>query len=198
MSLVTISVVKAELGITDTSQDTLLTRYIDIISAKIEKLVGRIFASTVYSEKYTGNNSTKLVLKNYPIISVSDVLVNDDSIDDFEIAEASAGVLYRENLWHIKAYENPINMVPNGIDVRKASNIQVDYTAGFVTIPLDIQDICTQEVVRRYNKTYNTGNRKSWKLDDASETFDISSDLSSGLLAENANYLLANYKDTVV
>jgi len=195
MGLVDLSIVKAELEVTDTSEDVILQRYIDIISAKIEKVLGRKLESQSYTEKYIGSDTTKLVLNNYPIISVEEILYFENEIDDYEIQNANSGILYREGIWESERYRSLMNNSP----VEAIKNIEIEYTAGYETIPLDIQDIVVQEVSRRRDKAYRTGQLKSWKLDNAGKSFEgVTIDQDSGMLSSNINYLINNYKDKVI
>jgi len=80
--------------------------------------------------------------------------------------------------------------------LRNAKHISIDYTAGYATIPLDIQKIVCDETVRSWNGDDVSGNVTSWKLGNASESVtgnDV--DMESGFLMKNYNYLVNNYKD---
>jgi len=60
-------------SITDTSQDALLTTLITAVSRAIEKYCRRDFVTTVYDELYNGNGDRRLLLRQYPVISVQSV-----------------------------------------------------------------------------------------------------------------------------
>jgi hypothetical protein len=197
LGLISLAILKDELGITDSSQDAKLQRYIDAISLKIEKITGTI-ASTEYTEKYLGTNTTKLVLKNRPIISVESLKVDDVEIDDYEI-EKENGIIHRDGLFRKTSYENVINNSPKGSSNQALLNIEIEYTSGYATVPADIQDIALQETIRRYRGTFEKGEVKSWSLAGASESYAGKTiDENSGLLKENAEYLKNNYGDMVI
>ncbi len=201
MGLVDISIVKEELGIVGTTEDVKIQRYIDTISAKIEKITGKL-EETEYTEKYAGTDTTKLLLKNKPIISITSLSVDDVELvedDDFEILEKESAVLHKKTKWLKSSYENPINNTPKASSNQALLNIDIEYLAGYETIPLDIQDITLQEVIRRYKGVWEQGEVKSWSLAGASESYAGKEiDKESGLLKENADYLRTNYSDMVV
>src|ERR1700687_2250945 len=60
-------------SITDTSQDALLNTLITAISRGIEKYCRRDFVQTTYDELYNGNGDRRLLLRQYPLISVQSV-----------------------------------------------------------------------------------------------------------------------------
>lgn len=198
MGLIALSIVKEELGIIGTTEDVKIQRYIDTISAKIIKLIGEL-EERVLSEKYCGTDTNVLVLKGYPIVSVEEIKINGEVIEDFEIKNKQSGTLYRKYLWNREAFENPINNSIKASDNQAFFNIEIDYTAGYDVIPLDIQDIALQEVIRRYENKWNTGDKKSWSLEGASESYNtLEVDNNTGMLKANVDYLIKNYKDMVV
>ena len=159
MGLVNLDNVKLKLKITDDSQDILLQRYIDTVSGKVEKIIGRPIELDTYSETYTGTATTSLMLRNYPIVSIEKIVVDEEEIDDYTILNQNKqpGKVYREGLWEIKGYENQLTNIVNGSDVRHIENIAIDYTAGYSEVPLDIQDIVVEEVKRRYDQVSTVG-----------------------------------------
>src|SRR6266446_6589838 len=60
-------------SIIDTSQDALLTTLITAVSRAIEKYCRRDFVQTAYDELYNGNGDRRLLLRQYPVISVQSV-----------------------------------------------------------------------------------------------------------------------------
>jgi hypothetical protein len=72
--LITLARAKQDIqSITDTSQDALLTTLITAISRAIEKYSRRDFVQTNYDELYNGTGDRRLLLRQYPIISVQSV-----------------------------------------------------------------------------------------------------------------------------
>jgi len=72
--LITLARAKQDIqSITDTSQDALLTTLITAISRGIEKYCRRDFVQTTYDELYNGTGDRRLLLRQYPLISVQSV-----------------------------------------------------------------------------------------------------------------------------
>lgn len=72
-ALTTLAGLKAHLGITVSTYDTLLEQYIDHATAKIERWIGRQIKVRDYSEWYGGNNVVSVKVKQYPINNVTGV-----------------------------------------------------------------------------------------------------------------------------
>lgn len=162
-ALTTIAAVKDYLRISlaDTSQDASFERTIKAVSDFIEGYCGRHFEKATYTEKYRGNGRQKLLLNQYPIISVASVTVNDGLLDasEYEIL-AEEGTLYRESLWPWSGYSAGLVGEPVG----SRRNIQVQYTAGYIlpkddgtgtppavrNLPYDLEDACIELVAIRH------------------------------------------------
>jgi len=69
-ALTTLVGLKAHLGITVSTYDTILEGYIDHATAKIERWIGRQIKLRNYSEWYGGNDVRSVRVKQYPINSV--------------------------------------------------------------------------------------------------------------------------------
>jgi hypothetical protein len=145
MNFVTLAEAKAYLGITTSTEDTSLGVTIAAVNAFIPTYCNRIFDETTYDrELYNGSGQASLVLKNRPVIEITEVLVrgeeielrSDDQTEDqtgyyyFDLAD---GIIYNNNIWE-----------------RGRGIIQISYTAGYVkalsdqydtsiALPLDLQ-----------------------------------------------------------
>jgi hypothetical protein len=119
----------------------------------IEDLINRItqffhgycgtpqFKSKVYTEYYDGDGYTSLFIHNYPIISITSM--NDDSDWGFGNDTLISSSTYRivdEMYIVLKDYSF----------TKGTQNIKVVYTAGYETIPRDLNLACIKEVVRAY------------------------------------------------
>lgn len=69
MALTTIANVKAILGITDSSQDTLLQNYVDAVSTAISSYCDRIFEASNYNEIVPAQDH-RIYLRNQPINTI--------------------------------------------------------------------------------------------------------------------------------
>lgn len=173
--LVEIDDVKSWLGIesTNTDDDGILQLLISSFSRYVLNRTGQASFTSVnsYTEIYDGNNSTRLFLRNYPIVSVSSVIVGAVTVptsgglisSGWYIDPSGKSIALR---WNTAIYQNPSQTIWPGVFSRGQGNIQVTYTAGYSTVPFDLQEATVEAVGIAYA-------RKDW-LDLASKT------LSSG------------------
>jgi len=81
MALVSLAVVKLHLGISsgDTSQDDLLNQLITQAGAVIGNHLNRDLEESTYTDFYAGNGQRELLLRNYPVQSVTSVYVDPNA-----------------------------------------------------------------------------------------------------------------------
>lgn len=140
--------VKEDLGITGTSKDAIITRYIKAISKWIDSQIGYSLEADDFDEYYDIKETPRkkiIYTKHKPINSITDIQVKETSLiaDDYE--------LYDD---HIYIY---------GVVVGRKS-VRVQYNAGYLidfdnvdntnlhTLPEDIEMITRMLVVEMYNK----------------------------------------------
>jgi hypothetical protein len=148
-----------------TSDDDRLTGLINGCSTAIENYCRRTFATTTYTdEEYDGNQTQLLNLLHYPVQSVSSVSLNDVVLDPSQYKfKKRTGVLSR-----VGPYPNTFT----GLSInrfqtvwnRGFSNILVTYTAGYDTIPDDLNLACQMYVaavyradIASFSTTFNDG-----------------------------------------
>lgn len=150
--LTTVTAIKAELGITDTTQDALLGSLIDQASDAIADYCGRPFAREVYKETIPGHGSNRLVLNRTPIVSVASVVADSEIILDYLIEDPGAGILYRKTGWR---WTPPIgwNITYFPLSGQEELLFAVQYAAGYLlpadtgrTLPQSIEKACIETV----------------------------------------------------
>lgn len=137
--LTTLADVKVELGISGTTYDTLLSQYITAESLKIQNYCGGVLVSEVLSEQFRLTEEyDHLQLSRFPVSSIASVTVDDEVLDADEYeCDLASGLLY---------CLSGDSVVGWGDD-----KITVVYTAGYSTIPEDLQEACTQMVKMSYS-----------------------------------------------
>lgn len=142
MGLTTVANVKAYLGVAGSADDALIENLIDRVTNFIQKYCNRKFTKSNYDEYYDGSGAGYLFLPNYPIVSVS--LLEIDGIiktsTDYAIY-VDAGMI----------------RLKNGKFSEGVLNVHVLYTAGYSTIPKDLEQACTELVAMKY---YSRGTEK--------------------------------------
>lgn len=169
-ALVTLNDTKDYLGVSVNTDDDLIKRLINSATKMIENYCDRRFLSTAYSnERYSGDGGHYLFLRNYPATSLTSIeyMTGDYNSPNWEAYdsefysivttdEKNGGVIYND----IPFYGGE-------------NNLRVNYTAGYTTIPEDIQQACL-DLVSWFYKKRKTHGIKSESLGDRSVTyFDI-------------------------
>ena len=181
MTLCALADVKTYLGITDTNSDAVLTTLVTNASTLIESYCNRVFLSAPYTETRNGTGGPKLLLLNAPITAVASL-----TVDGYGIVPApdaiSPGYLFDQQVLYIRPGAYP------GEFVRGIQNVTVSYTAGYVTVPPDVNQACVELVAAKYAKRN--------RIDKHSETLGsaqtISFDLSD--MPAQVKTALASYR----
>lgn len=97
--LTTVARAKTELGLTDTSQDTLLALLLDEASDAIAAYCHRVWGRETVRETLPGTGRRLLGLSRTPLISVTSLTEDDVAITDYTIEDAATGALARDNGW---------------------------------------------------------------------------------------------------
>lgn len=207
MMLCTLAQLKTYLGITETTQDDLLTMLIKQTSAHIQNYLGYSLERKDNTEVYNVNNNQLLLLDNQPIQTVTRVKINETEITDYKIIPkwAKVGILYRGLGWCGDYYTRGMTHdIVSGV-----FEIEVKYTSGYylpsdvehyvegaeASLPYDILSACIIGCAEAYNLKMNNGEGiKSYSEGGISTTFaDGGSMADSGLSAKVAS-MLVEYK----
>lgn len=157
--LTTLADVKAWAKISNTTDDQLLQRLITAASTGIVNVLNRgdIF-SRQYIERYDGNGSQRLMLRQWPVTALSAL-----SIDGVSIAAQTSyplGTGYLLTPWDGIGSGSPCFLDVFGYAFNKGrQNISVTYTAGYQTsaIPDDLAQACIELVALRYKERDRIG-----------------------------------------
>lgn len=161
--------VKAWLGITDTSKDDLIDRLVNAAYKLLESYIHHPLLAADYTEYYDGDNTNSLVLRNYPIISITSI--HDDTGRDF----ASDSLI--DSTYYI--YENNSNdrmgevRLWQGVDyfAKGVQNVKIVYRAGYATIPADAAQACIMLVDWLMNRAGTMG-KTAESLGGKSESYE--------------------------
>lgn len=197
-ALTTLASVKAELSITDSSQDTLLTSYIGSASAAISQFCNRAFGvSTIkdeawpdrepYSFQFPGSLSS-IQLSNWPVVAITTLTENGDALvdgADYRVDKAT-GTLYRlDGLGYVKPW--------------LAWPIVATYNAGFATIPADIDDAAVRMVKARYLARGRDPFMKQENIPGVREvTYWVATGTDAGNMPPDVADILENYRQPVI
>lgn len=137
-ALTTLAAAKSHLSVngSDTTQDNRIELFINAASERIERFTDRKLVSQgPIAEIQHGRRSNILLLRQWPIIAVSELKVDYSAaftdpltiipVTDYTISDDSTSLLYINQIF------------PVGFN-----NIKVTYTAGYTTVPSDLELAC--------------------------------------------------------
>lgn len=137
--LVTLAEMKAYLGIPTgtTTYDAFLTQQIALVSEAIEGYCGRKFEDATYTQTFYKEdyelNKNEILLYHYPVLSIVSIVDGDEPITDYKIHYPTGFISKKEGLFF-------------------NDTIEVEYTAGYTTIPVVITSVVYSLVEQSYNK----------------------------------------------
>lgn len=211
MMLCTLDTLKTYLGITDESQNDLLTLIIKQSSSQIENYIGySLSRAENVEEVHNVNNEQLLILDNQPIQEVSAVTIGGEEITDFKIIPkyANQGVLYRGLGWCGNYYTRGMTHdIVSGVYEIKVSYISgyylptdEDYTEGAKdSLPYEIMSACLMASAEAFNvKMNNAEGIKSYSEGGISTTFAVGEGKSDCGLSAKVCSMLEDYKRQVV
>lgn len=133
--LTTLVNVKAWLGVSNGTQDAVLSRLISAASAQIRTITNRYnFYTTTVTEVRDGTDTRDLVLMNWPVLSVSSVIINNAVV---EKGSYSGEYNLQTAGWFLQPYDGFAPGAPQKISLinwsflRGKQNIRVTYTYGY-------------------------------------------------------------------
>ena len=141
--------VKRFLGISGTSDDTLLTELINSVSAQIQAWLRRGIVQGTATEKLDGAGQYHLVLGHYPVVSVTSVVLDGQTLtsSDYEVELLRGELLY----------------TPGGDGLEKwpvgRRIVEVTYSYGYSSVPEDLIHAATLQVAYQYKRSAAAGGR---------------------------------------
>ena len=141
----TVADLKTFAGITGSTYDAELGAIIARVTGAMQAWIGRLIVETTYTAErhsfYVAN--TKLVLLQRPLISVQEVRVDGTAISASDyVAQLGEGILYAEGGWSSGSY-----------------HIEVDYTAGYASVPPALVDACLRQSRYEWTLAKHGGDR---------------------------------------
>lgn len=209
IALTTVATMLDELGLSGTSYDTRLERYILQLSEAAAKYCDRPFRKESRALTMRGTNTTRLVLPVRPITSITSIVVAGTTLDadDYEIEDAEAGIIFNEGGWPRADYGVPWSIARDPMGGTAKAEVVVTYTAGYVlpndssgtrNLPYDIEQAIIMGVVSAFRQRGQDRNVASKATGDASISYRLPNTIvgveSLGTLPTEALRLLDAYK----
>jgi hypothetical protein len=138
--LTTIAAVKTYLGKTDAGDDAVLTALVSAYSQWVISWTNRDFTSNTYDVWRSGRGQVTMLLPQWPIISVQTV-----NVDGMAILPSPTFGAYG-----FRFTDRMVTLDGGAIFNFGANNVQIVYTAGYASVPLDIAQAVNELVGLRY------------------------------------------------
>lgn len=209
VAFTTVATMRDELGLADSSQDVRLERYILQASAAIEGYCDRKLRKTATTERLQATGTRRLVLARRPLVSIASIVMDDETLDTdgYEIQDADAGIVYREDGWPRVDAVVVGSIARDPIAGTAKVDIVATYTGGYVLpndatgtrdLPYDIESACILTVVSLYRGRGRDRSVASKATGDASITFRNPNSVigvgAAGIIPDEAAVLLAKYR----
>jgi hypothetical protein len=209
VALTTLANAKDELGITDSTQDDRLERYILQASSAIEGYCDRAFRKTSQVETLQASGTRRIVLARTPLASLTSIVVDETTVDadEYEIEDASAGIVYRERGWPRRDAVVPWSISHDAIAGTAKRDVVVTYTGGYVLpndstgtrdLPFDVEAACLLTVVSIYRGRGRDRAVSSKGTGDASVSYRLPNTIigvgMGGVIPDEATVMLAKYR----
>ena len=152
-ALCSLTDVKLFMGVTgaNSDMDDLLSDIINRFSTLFETYIGRNILSRSYTETHDGGGYYMLFTNQYPIISV-------ESIHDSTDWAWTDSILIESDYYMITSGDNFNAVVLKSTTFYDyVENVQIIYTAGYTTVPEDIQQCIIEEVAKSYKNKQELG-----------------------------------------
>lgn len=156
IALITLAQAKAFLKITVPTEDSVVAAMVNQASQQAKSIMGRLMVATEYTEYYDGPGGRNLMLRNYPVISITSIH------QDANRAWASDTLIDADD-WMLDSEAGIVRLKDSSF-ITGTGVIRVISQAGYETIPYDIQDAAKLIVGASY-KRY-----QSQRFDVLSET----------------------------
>jgi hypothetical protein len=124
--LTTLQSVKTYTGRTSGTADDKLSALITACSGWVKSYLNRDILQATYTETINGTGTRQILLGNYPVTSVTALLVCDHDVTSYALSDG----------------RRTISLAPGGgIFDRDIANVSITYVAGFATVPADLEHV---------------------------------------------------------
>jgi uncharacterized phiE125 gp8 family phage protein len=191
--LTTIANAKAWLNVTTTNDDPLLTRLVSAASQFVQTWMNRQILTAFYSDSYTGSGSNTQALANFPVTAVSSLTIAGQSISASPDGVQTGYICDERFIYLIgAAFASSAfpSAAPNKFPHWPPLGVKVSYTAGFATVPLDIEQAVLELIGLKYSDRSHFG-QASKSINGEVVSF-ITADMPKGVAT-----ILGNYKKVV-
>lgn len=166
-NLATLADVKSYLGLTVNTDDGLLGRLVSAASSWIKSFLNRDILTDSYTEVLDGTGTYKIMVDQYPITAVSLLVVDGHAV-------SGSDFVFRQSV---------ISLTNGAKFPRGIGNVVVSYTAGYESVPADINQSCVELAAWRYKEKDRIGHSSKTIQGEvvAFQTTDVPADVKTNL-----------------
>ena len=174
-NLTALAVLKEHLKIEtgQTGDDAFLTSLIDRASQFIKRYTGRVLNQTTLTETYDALGSPVLLLRDFPVVSVTSVHESIDQVFDATTLVPAAD-------YYVNLRKGRITRTSGAPWLSYPDAVQVVYSAGYATIPTDIEMVALELCAAKWRRRRNEG-LSGKTLSDGSVMFFTPADMTADL-----------------
>ncbi len=144
--LTTKEAVQELLGLAGGTDDVLIDNLIDRVSASIVTYCGRGFAQQTYTETLTSLVDYNLVVENTPLVSVSLITLDGDTVPaaDYTLQDPKPGFIFNRNFWSWTGAEQLYSVT------YIAGYVLPSFTSGTKNLPKDVEMAALESIKSAY------------------------------------------------
>ena len=129
--------------ITDNSEDEFIDQLALATTAYVENFCRRSFAKTAYTESYDGTGTDVLILRNWPVNSVTEINIDPARTFGASTIVLASTYVVSTNSGRVQLINQVDNiLVTGGLFSKGIKNVQVKYDAGYLdtaSVPWDLK-----------------------------------------------------------
>jgi uncharacterized phiE125 gp8 family phage protein len=146
--LTTVANLQAWLRLTNVSTDTAaeLQRLVTAVSRWIQSKISRTIPSQAYTDTLDGQGGTRMILGNYPVAAVASVTIDGNLIPQSTGPAIPGWVLANDGV-SLRGY----------VFTRDLANVVISYTAGYASVPDDLEQACLELASMRWKERDRIG-----------------------------------------
>lgn len=150
MDYTTLASVKQYLGIDvgNVASDALLSKLIIAVSRAVEAFLGRSLGTATYAAVMDGNGAALLPLPQYPITAVSSIVMDGITLRA-STAFNDGGYTFDSKYVYFSG--------GSGRFTKGIRNVSINYTAGYVSSPADVEQAVCETVALGFKQKDNVG-----------------------------------------
>lgn len=175
-------------GLSDTTKDSFLEQLLNGGYKILEDYIGYPLLQATYTEYYDGDDSSKLILRQRPLVSVTSIYVDSFRVFDAQYL-ADSGDYYVDTYLGIVEFFKHDGNGPGWFYIG-IKNVKVTYVAGYVTISNNFAEILDEYVAYLFNRSGTEG-FQAQSMGSKSETYE---ERWGGAIPDYIKWKLAPFK----